>query len=306
MRDRVALGPGPDLLGWPILPGVGPGVTARPVGDRFDQRWAAALAGRADRTVGRQVDGVGVVAVDHDLVQPVRGRASRRRMRDRGHDVDRRVLHIEVVLADEHGRQVPDLRHVEGLVERPDVGRPVPEERDRDVVGAPHLGRPGRAVRGAEVRADDGVGAHHALRDVGQVHRAALAAEDPVLPAEELGHRRPRIHAARERVRMATVGGERVVAGTQDRAEPGGDRLHAEREVRRALHEVLQEQVVGALAELPQQLQGAVHADPNVQVDRRLGEAVIDGGGEPRRPRRVVVPGISTHWRPSTPRRGTT
>jgi hypothetical protein len=85
------------------------------------------------------------------------------------------------------------------------------------------------------MRADDGVGAHRAVLDARQVHRAALALEEPAFAAhqfpEDAGHR----GAARERMVMAAVGAEAVVVRPQGDREPGRDRLLAERQVARAL-----------------------------------------------------------------------
>jgi hypothetical protein len=80
------------------------------------------------------VDGLDVVAVDDDRRQPVRRSPVRRRMLHRRHRADRRVLHVQVVLADEHDRRLPDDGHVQRLVERADVRGPVAEEADRDLL----------------------------------------------------------------------------------------------------------------------------------------------------------------------------
>ena len=97
-------------------------------------------------------------------------------MLHRRHVADRRVLHVEIVLADEDDRQLPDRREIERLVERADIGGAVAEETDRDVLFAEILRAPRRAAGNRQVRADDRVGAHHAVLDRGQMHRAALAA----------------------------------------------------------------------------------------------------------------------------------
>ena len=65
-----------------------------------------------------------------------------------------------------------------------------------------------------------------------------------------------------------------------------------------------QEEVVGTLAEPPQQMQRSVHAEAHVEVDRGVGQRMVDRLGQPWLSQRVVGPWISTHWRPSTPRRG--
>ena len=124
---------------------------------------------------------------------------------------------------------------------------PSPKKQTETSLCAEILRAPRGAVGDAEMRADDGVGAHHAVLDRGQVHRAALAAHQPAVAlhqlAEHLLHRR----AARERVRVAAIGAEGEVAGLHRDGEAGGDRLLAERQMARALDQVLQEEIVGAL-----------------------------------------------------------
>ena len=52
---------------------------------------------------------------------------------------------------------------------------------------------------------DDGVAAEEALRDVVEVHRAAAAAANAVLAAEELRHDAVRVEPARERMPVVTI-----------------------------------------------------------------------------------------------------
>ena len=56
-----------------------------------------------------------------------------------------RRLRPAVVLEDEDRRNLPQLREVHGLVERPRVRRAVAEERDRHALLAAHLEGEGRA-----------------------------------------------------------------------------------------------------------------------------------------------------------------
>jgi hypothetical protein len=59
----------------------------------------------------------------------------------RRHLADRRVFHVEIVLADEDHRQLPDRGEIQRLVERADIGRAVAEEAHRDVVLALYCAR---------------------------------------------------------------------------------------------------------------------------------------------------------------------
>ena len=113
------------------------------------------------------------------------------------------------------------------------------------------LRAPGRAAGDRQMRADDGVGAHHAMLDRGQMHRAALAAHQAVVTPHQLAEHLLDRHAAGQRVGVAAIGAEAEVARLHRRGETGGDRLLAEREMAGALHQILQEKIVGALFGLP-------------------------------------------------------
>ena len=193
-------------------------------------------------------------------------------MLDRGHLADRRVFHVEIVLADEDHRQLPDRGEIQRLVEGADIGGAVAEEADRDVLGALVLRAPGGAAGDRQMRADDGVGAHHAVLDRGQMHRAALAAHQAVVALHQLAQHLLDRHAARQRMGMAAIGAEAQIALLHGAGKAGRHRLLAEREMAGALDQVLQEQVVGALLGLaqhdlrPVQLQALGLADIVVQA----------------------------------------
>ena len=254
-----------------------------PVRDGLDQRRTLAVARSPDGRARDVEHRVGVVPVHEDGLQAVRGGPVRRGMLHRRHRLDRRVLHIEVVLAHEHDRQAPDGRQVQRLVERPDVRGAVTEETDGDLPGAPHLGRPRRPGGDRQMRPDDRVGTHHPVRDAGEVHRAALPSHQAALAAEQLCHHGCHRHASSEGVVVSPVGAERVVVGAHRDAVRRGDRLLTESQVARPLHQVLQEQVVGAL------LEGAQPRHQPVQLD----PAGIDAGCGWRRPGGQVLHPIS-------------
>ena len=271
--DRVALLPAVELALGAILGGVGARVAAVAVGQALDQRRAAARARLVERLQRLAVDHVGVVAVDHDLRQAVGGGAVAGRARHRGHVADRRVFHVEVVLADEHHRQLPHRGEVQRLVERADVGGAVAEEADRHVLVALVLRPPGRAAGDRQVRADDGVGAHHAVLLGGEVHRAALAAHQPVVALHQLAQHLLDRHAAGQRVGMAAIGAERKIALLHGDGEARGHRLLPERQVAGALHQVLQKQVVGALLGLADDDLALEQLEPGL-----LADVVVYGG----------------------------
>ncbi len=125
------------------------------------------------------------------------------------------------------------------------------------------------------MRADDGVGAHDPVLGRGEVHRAALAAHQAVVALHQLAQHLVDRHAAGERMGVAAIGAERQVAGLHGGGEAGRHRLLAERQVARALDQVLQEQIEGALLGLADLDLHAVHGEPHlladVVVDARTG-----------------------------------
>ena len=231
--------------------------------DRRAVAGAGPVRGRGDG-VPHDQDVVAVDELGRDAGTPGRGR--RPGWSAAVTERDRRVLHVEVVLADEQDRQLPHRGEVERLVERADVGRPVAEEGDGDLLGAAQRRRPGRADGHRQVGADDGVGAEHAPVGLGQVHGAALGLAQPGRLAHELGEALLRRRAAGHRVVVAAVGGEDVVVRAQRRARPDRDRLVAGGEVGGALDQAGQEQVVGGLLRAPD--------DGHLLVQRRAARSL--------------------------------
>ncbi len=117
------------------------------------------------------------------------------------------------------------------------------------------------------MRADDGVGAHDAVIDRGQVHRTALAAHQAVVALHQLAEHLFDRHAARQRMGVAAIGAERKIARLHGGGAAGGDRLLAEREMARALHQVLQKQIERALLGLANLDLHAIHAKPCLLAD---------------------------------------
>jgi hypothetical protein len=95
---------------------------------------------------------------------------------------------VLVVLDHVHDRQLPELGHVEALVDLALVGRAVAHIGVADVAIA--LVAVGQRQAGAEryLGADDAVAAVEAGLDVEHVHRAALAARRTARAAGQLGH----------------------------------------------------------------------------------------------------------------------
>ena len=173
-------------------------------------------------------------------------------------------------------------------MEGADVGRAVAEEAHRHVLLSLVLRAPRRAAGNRQMRADDRVGAHDAVVGRGQVHRAALAAHQAVVALHQFAQHLLDRHAARQRVRVSAVGAKRQVARLHGGGKTGGDRLLAERQVARALDEVLQKQIERALLGLADLDLRAIQAKPRFLADiviegrRRGGRAIFDlGHGNP-------------------------
>src|SRR5262245_57165463 len=107
-------------------------------------------------------------------------------MLNRRHVADRGIFHVKVVLADEDHRQLPYRREVQSLVEGADIGGAVAEEADRHVAVALVLRAQRRSAGDRQMRADDGIGAEHAVFGGGEMHGAALAAHEAVVALHQL------------------------------------------------------------------------------------------------------------------------
>src|SRR6516164_7604038 len=85
---------------------------------------------------------------------------------------------------------------------------------------------------------------------------------------------------------MAAIGAKAQISGSHGGGETGGDRLLAERQVARALDQILQEQVERALFGLANFDLGAVEAKPRlladivIEVCLRRERAILDRGHE--------------------------
>jgi hypothetical protein len=140
--------------------------------------------------------------------------------------LDRRADPVQVVLAHEEDRELPDRGHVQRLVERPLVVGRVAEEADRDRVAALHLERHGEAGGQRERTADERVPAHEVTLCVEDVHRAAEAARAAGRLAVQLGHHLLGRDSTHERVDVVPVPGDDVVVARTGRGhDPVGARF---------------------------------------------------------------------------------
>ena len=119
---------------------------------------------------------------------------------------------ISVVLDDEHDGQLPQLRHVEALVDLPLVGGAVAE------VGQAHRAVAAIAVGEGDAGAQRHVGADDAVPSIEvpllgeHMHRAALALGVAALPPRQLRHDALGVHAGAEHVAVVAIGCNDLVA----------------------------------------------------------------------------------------------
>src|SRR5581483_12230357 len=178
----------------------------------------------------------------------------------------RRHLRVLIVLAYQHDWQVPQRAHVRGLVERAGVGGAVAEADHRDAVEPLALGRHRQTDAHRRARADDPGGQHHALRGVGDVHRAALAAAGTDGAAHHFAVDLLERHPFAYEVVQTAVGRHQLVVVAKRHAHRGCDGFLA---ARRPVHA---HELAGADA-LAQPVVGRLH-----QHHQRV-DALLDVGG---------------------------
>ena len=198
----------------------------------------------ADRLVDRQH----VVAIDPDR-RDAQALGPRRRAGAGGDGGGAGGRGEGVVLADEEHRQVEDAGPVQALEEGAAVDRTVAEDAGDDAPIPEQLHCVGGAGRDLDVGADHAVGAEHPDPEVGDVHRAALAAAAPAGAAEQLTHHRLRVRTLGERVAVAAMGGEQQVVALQVRAHSRGARLLSDRRMQRPGHKPFRERFQRGLLE---------------------------------------------------------
>src|SRR6185437_154242 len=110
---------------------------------------------------------------------------------------------IQVVLADEDDRQIPDGRHVDALVKRALGNRAITEEAGHYLVLFAHLERERHSRGERDSAGDDGDAGNHSFRHVADMHRAAAALAASRLGAKELIEELLCRQALRKRVTVA-------------------------------------------------------------------------------------------------------
>ncbi len=135
--------------------------------------------------------------------------------------------------------------------------------------------------------AHDAVGAHHAVAEVGDVHRAALAAAEAILPAEDLVHHAAHIAALGDAVAVPAMGRGDPVIVVEVHAKADGGRLLAGVEMHESRDVARGELVVHPLLEI------ANRAHPTIGREQILATELhisLPDGSAPRA--KVAV----AHW----------
>ena len=170
----------------------------------------AALSHAVHRLLGAAIDGKEIMTVhplsgDAEALGPAHGIVAADR------PLARRGFGVTVVLEHEEDRQLVDGREVHRLERRALVERAIAEECYGDTAGLALLRGERGAARERRPSTDNAVGAQHALADVGDVHRAALAFAQAALAAEDLLHHAIDIAALADAVTMPAMGAGDVV-----------------------------------------------------------------------------------------------
>ena len=119
---------------------------------------------------------------------------------------------VTVVLNHINHRQLPELRHVEALIDLTLVGRAVAEIGDGDIFVAAVVIGEGQAGSERNLRADDPVATVEALLHAEHMHGAAFALGISVRASGEFGHHALRIHAGCEHMAVVAIAGDDLVA----------------------------------------------------------------------------------------------
>ena len=174
-----------------------------------------------------------------------------------------RVDCVGVVLADECDRQFLQGGEVHAFVEHALVHGTVPEEDGHHPGFAPDLEGIGVTHRVGDGGADDRRRPGHALFEIDEMHRAALAARAPGHFPVELGDHRLHVAALGQVDVVSAVGAEYRVADRKRLAHSRRDSLLTDGEVHRALDLVAPVDVDDSLFDAPYAQHGAI--EPFIQ-----------------------------------------
>ena len=183
---------------------------------------------------------------------------------------------VLVVLDDVEHRQLPERRHVEGLVDLTLVDGAVTQIGGADIVLALVLVSKGQAGADRHLGADNAVSAEEALLAGEHVHRAALAARIAAGAPRQFRHHAAAFHAGGQHVRMVAIAGDDRVAILHCRLDTDNDGFLADIEVTETGNQAHAVQLPRLLLEAADEQHLAVIFEQGILV--RCGGLAATGG----------------------------
>lgn len=218
---------------------IGERVTTVPVGDHLHQQRAMASQGVLRGKRRGPVHSQHVHCIDLDPGNHV---AACKVLCVHAAPLRTRAHAVLVVLAHKHARQLPELRHVEGLKDLALVGRTVAVHGEDGILRARVLLRKGDAGADRDLGTDDTIPTKERGRE--HVHGASLALGDTCLAAKELSNDTLDCAAALNSEGVAAVGGDELVGWLHARLHPDSNGLLPNGQVAEAADELLLVQLV--------------------------------------------------------------
>ncbi|MEH2477686.1 hypothetical protein V1282_001043 [Nitrobacteraceae bacterium AZCC 2146] len=184
---------------------------------------------------------------------------------------------VAVVLDDVDHRKLPQLRHVEALIDLALVRRAIAEVSEADeVIAAVAIGK-GESGTERDLRADDAVTAVKILLLAEHVHGAALTLGIAAMASGQLGHDALGVHAASQHVAVIAIAGDHLIAVLQGHLHADHDGFLADIEMAKAADRAHAVELSGLFLEAPDQQHVAQRVQLLVAVEigrRRLGGAI--------------------------------
>src|SRR5712692_4705136 len=249
LLDRIVLGAHlVDFFLGTIFRRIRHGMAAIAIGEHFENDGPVAVATPPDRPLAGRLDRAHVHAVDllaRDVERsPALGQVGgRRRARDR------RSHPVLIVLDDVDHRELPQLRHVEALVDLALIDGAVPQIGQGCVVVAAVMVGEGEAGPERDLGGHDAMPAEETLLDREHVHRAALALGVAAAPAGQFRHDALWVHAAGQHMAVIAVAGDDLVARLDRQLHADDDGLLADIEVAEAADQAHAVELPGLLLE---------------------------------------------------------
>src|SRR6266481_4786309 len=222
-----------DLLAGAIFRRVRHRMSAVAVGLHFQDVGPLAGAAPCDRLVARGLHRADVHAVDL-LAGDIEGDASLGKIGLGGRARHRRAHGVTIVLDDEDHRELPQLRHIETLIDLSLIRRAVAEIGQTDkIIAAIAIGE-SKASAERHLRADNAVAAEEVLLLAEHVHGAALALGIAAMASGQFGHHAPGFHSSGQHVTVVPVSRYDLIALLQGHLHANDNRFLADIEMAKA------------------------------------------------------------------------